>query len=177
MATAADVAKVQKALTDRAGTSTQRAASLAGAYVEAAAHRAILVTTARELPPTTVRATHISLLIEILDRFDDVPTARELAALLRITESAARTLLNDVLAMSDVAAARLVKSVFKSAERSERPAGPGAEVKNGYEWSFASRGEMVLARQRLELAGIEHRTRSSTDGNYVLLVDPGFDPR
>jgi hypothetical protein len=177
MALTADVKKVEQALIDRAGSKPDRAKALSTAYIDAATERAVKVTTARELPPTTIRSTHISLLVELLDRFEDVPTANELSALLRVTQSGARALLNDVLATSDVAATRLLGSAFKRATRSETPAGPGAEVKNGYEWRFSSRNELVLARQRLELAGVEYRTRNSTDGSYVLLVDPAFDPR
>lgn len=177
MATADGAKPVEQALVDRAGTRAERAKALATAYIDAATVRAVMVTTARELPPTTLRTTQLSLLVEILDRFDDVPTANELSALLRITPSSARSLLNDVLATSDVAATRLLKSVFVRATRSAKPAGPGAEVPNGYEWSFGSRNDLVLARERLELANVEYRTRSNTDGNYVLLVDPSFDPR
>lgn len=177
MAAAGDVKKVEQALIDRAGSQPKRAKELATAYLDAATERAVQVTTARELPPTTIKSTHISLLVELLDRFDDLPTATELSALLRITASSARTLLNDVLATSDVAATRLLKSVFSRATRSAKQAGPGAEIKNGWEWSFRSRNDLSLARQRLELAGVEYRTRSSTDGSYVLLVDPAFDPR
>lgn len=177
MAATSDVNKVKQALVDRAGSEPGRAKSLAEAYIDAATERAVQVTTARELPPTTVKSTQISLLVELLDRFDDLPTATELSALLRITSSTARTLLNDVLATSDVASKRLLRSVFSRAKRSAKQAGPGAEIKNGWEWSFSSRNDLTLARQRLELAGVEYRTRSSTDGSYVLLVDPAFVPR
>lgn len=177
MADAADVKKVQQALVDRTGSKPDRAKALATAYIDAATKRAVQVTAARELPPTTIRSTQISLLVELLDIYADVPTANELAALLRITQSSARSLLNDVLATSDVAATRLLKSVFTRATRSNTKAGPGAEVPGGYEWTFTSRNDLVLARGRLELHAIEYRTRTNTDGSYVLLVDANFDPR
>ena len=176
MADPADVNLVATALVDRARTPKTRAQRLASAYLDAARARAVSVTTARELPPTAMKSANISLLVELLDRFDDVPTATELSALLRITSSNARTLLNEALATSDIAASRLLTSVFARAKRGDA-AGPGADIPNGVEWHFTSRNDLVLARQRLEFSEIDHKTRSTTDGTYVLLVDAAFDPR
>jgi len=171
----ADIQKVAKALCDRAATEAQRAYALAGAYIDAATARAVNVTTARELPPTAMKPAQINLLVEVLERFDDVPTAEEVSALLRVTSSNARGLLNEVLATSDVAATRLLKSVFGRATRGKKT-GPGGDIPNGVEWHFKTRNDLVLARQRLEFAGVNHRTRSTTDGSYVLLIDPAFKP-
>jgi hypothetical protein len=122
-----------------------------------------------------MRQSLIALLIEVLRHFDDIPTVDELAALFRVTPTTARSLLNDVLATSDVAASRLLRSVFARAKEGDATS-PDGEIPNGIEWHFASGNELGLARSRLEFAGIAHRTRSTKDGIYVLLVDPDFDP-
>lgn len=166
---------VAAALSLRARTSPERASQLTDAYLDAAVARAVSVTTAAEPPPTAMRQSLIALLVELVEHFDDIPTANELAALFRITPTAARSLLNDVLATSDVASSRLLKSVFLRATKGQATS-PESEIPNGVEWHFQSANDLSLGRTRLEFAGVVHRTRSTKDGVYVLLVDPDFDP-
>ncbi len=122
-----------------------------------------------------MRQALIALLVEVLQHFDDIPTADELAALFRVTPTTARSLLNDVLATSDIASSRLLKSLFLRAAKGQATS-PEGEIPNGVEWHFQTANDLSLARSRLEFAGIVHGTRSTKDGVYVLLVDPDFDP-
>jgi hypothetical protein len=173
---AADIGAVAQALRRRARTAEGRAEQLAEAYLRASVDRAVAVTTAAELPPTAMKQAQISLLIRLLTHFEDMPTQDELAALLRITPTVARTLLSEVLAASDEASGRLLKSVFERATKSDEQAGGAADIPNGWEWAFRTPSDLNLAKGQLEFRGVEYRTRKSTDGSYVLLVDPYFDP-
>ncbi len=166
---------VAEALKRRARTQPSRAKKLAAAYLQAAQDRAVAVTTALELPPTAMKSAQLALLLVVLDYFEDVPTRDELAAMLRITPTSARTLLGEVLATSDRASERLLASVFARAKKGNAT-GPGGDIPNGVEWSFASATDLQLARDRLEFMNINYRTRKTADGQYVLLVDPAFTP-
>ena len=165
---------IATALRKRTKASEPRARSLATAYLNASLARAQAVTTDPNPPPTAFKSSQLGLVLALLAEFNDVPAVEEVAALLRITKSAANTLLNEVLATSDDAVDWSVAAVFSRA--SSKAAGGQAALKGATLWTFRSLPDMNIARERLEFEGVRFKTESSTDGNFRLLVDEKFVP-
>lgn len=173
MASHADA--IGKALEKRTNAPASRRKRLASAYINASVARAVAVTTATEPPPTAMKSAQLALLIRLLEEFGDVPTPTEIAALLRITRTAANGLLGEVLATSDTASAQLLKGVFSRAQH----LGAGNDespLPRGNYWQFATSADLQLARDRLEFRGVAYRTISSRDGVYQLVVDRDYEP-
>ena len=122
-----------------------------------------------------MRSAQLALLIATMDGFQDVPTPAEISALFRITSSAARTLLNEVLATSDTATSQLLKAVFSRATVVRQVSAQG-KIPNGKVWRFATLSDLSLAKERLEFQAVEYRTESTTDGIYELMIVPTFQP-
>lgn len=118
----------------------------------------------------------IQLVEHIAARLGRLPSVRELSALLRLTESAARTTLRNVLAVSDRANDVALQSVFGRAT-STKSVGGGGSPANGRIWEFASAADLELARDLLEARGVKFATKEEGDGSYVLVIDRSFDPQ
>ena len=165
---------IAAALVKRTRATEPRAKALATAYLEASLARAVAVTTDPNPPPTAFRSAQLGLVLALLAEFNDVPAVDEIAALLRITKSAANTLLNEVLATSDDAVDWSVAAVFGRA--TSKAAGGQAALKDATLWTFRSLPDMNVARERLEFEAVTFKTESSTDGTFRLLVDENYVP-
>lgn len=167
-----DVAKVVQ---KRLRITEAEAASLAQAYVEAAVAVAVRTSTDDSPPPGTVANNRLVLVERMAAALGRLPSSQEVAAVLRIPETTARSALSQVLATSDDAASVALKSVFSRAKH-DGDVGGGGAVPDGKKWKFSTRADLTFAKRELERNGIKYVTHSSADGNYVLLIDPEFAP-
>lgn len=165
---------VAQALVKRANAKPDRAKKLASAYLNAAMSRAHSVTVGAAPPPTAFRSAQIGLVLAMLPEFKDVPTVTEVSALLRITKTAAASLMREVQATSDEAVDLSVAAVFATADHVA--AGAQASLPNSNTWTFDSLSDLKVARDHLEFVGATFKTMSDRDGSYELLVTRTFVP-
>ena len=165
---------VAQALRKRTHADETRAQKLAKAYLTAAVARAHAVTVDASPPPTAFRSAQIGLVLALLPAFEDVPAVDEVAALLRITKTAANSLMNEVQATSDAAVDWSVAAVFVRAKKTA--AGSRADLPSANLWTFSSVSDMNIARQRLEFERVPFRTHSEADGQFKLLIDQNYQP-
>ena len=166
--------EVARALRKRTHADEARANKLAEAYLNASLARAHAVTVDASPPPTAFRSAQIGLVLALLPAFEDVPAVDEVAALLRITKTAANSLMNEVQATSDAAVDWSVAAVFARAKKAT--AGSKADLPDANLWTFSSLADMDIARERLEFERVPFKTHSEKDGRYKLLIDQTYQP-
>jgi hypothetical protein len=159
----------------RLGLDEDDARDMASAHLMGTIDNAIASIRSTSVGPTSIVSLRVQLVENIAFRLGRLPSARELTALLRIPDSSARTLVKNVLAMSDRVNDLALKSAFTSAKR-EGVLGSRAKLPRAQLWSFPTLIDLEQARTQLEERGIRHLTQSDADGTYVLGVDPAFDP-
>lgn len=175
-------AQVTQALNDiaalvrrRLGLSDERAREMAQAHLMGTIDNATSSFKSASVSPTSIVAQRVQLVENIAFRLGRLPSARELTALLRIPDSSAKSLVKNVLAMSDRVNDLALKSAFEPAIRGNALGGK-AEIPRARLWSFPTLIDLEQARTQLEQRGVRHLTQSDKDGKYVLGVDPEFDP-
>lgn len=164
-----------KPVAKRLGITDAAATALVNAYLSALLEAGVHTTATADQPPTTLPATRALLIEKLVAELQRVPSAVEVAALLRIPVTTSRSLINQVLAVSDQAQDVALVSVFQRATQTGTVGGQ-ATIPHGKLWRFTTSPDLVLAKRELERKGIKHVTQNSTDGNYVLVIDPAFAP-
>lgn len=159
----------------RLGLEEKPATDMANKFLTAVLDQAVVNVRSQTVGPSNLSAVRVQQVELIAYRFGRLPSVRELTALLRITESAARTTLRNVLAISDRANDVALRSVFGRATRGGSVGNKG-DPKNGQIWDFASRADLDLAREQLEMRQVRFTTTAEGDGKYVLVIDRSFDP-
>lgn len=159
----------------RLGLDAAGAASMSEQFLLAVVDQAVTNLKGQTMGPTSIAVERVQLVEILAARLGRLPSARELAALLRITESTARAALRNVLAVSDRAHDLALKSVFGRATAAGA-VGKDGHPSNGKRWQFTSRDDLHLARELLESRSIAFSTQEDVDGNYMLVVDRNFDP-
>lgn len=159
----------------RLGRPAAQVRPLVDAYLSATLAQTVSIVTSAEPPPSTLPATRTVLLERLVNELNRLPSATEVAALLRVRDTAAKTLLSQVLAVSDLARDIALRSVFARAEPTGEVGGSGP-IPHGKKWRFTTFADLGLAKAELERTATRFSTQSSSDGNYVLVVDPAFSP-
>jgi hypothetical protein len=175
--TAFDTAEgeVTELLKRRLGLDDPTARDLAGRFLIAVLDQALVNVRSQTVGPSNLAAVRVQQVELLAHRLGRLPSVRELAALLRITESTARTTLRNVLAISDRANDVALMSVFDRATSAGSVGGKG-DPPNGSIWELASKADLDLAREQLEIRRVAFATKTEGDGKYVLVVDRSFDP-
>jgi hypothetical protein len=96
----------------------------------------------------------------------------EIAALLRIPSTSARSVQKNMLAVYDDLPDLALKDAFKRATRDGR--GSQGEIKDGYRIKFKHDEDMQLVRAELDRRGHLCEVMESTGSRHILLIDPEF---
>lgn len=168
-------AKIASLVARRLNQSADDAAPIAAAFLSAVLDQAVAGVESATLGPTSLSSSRTQLVEHLAHRLERLPSVRELSALLRVTETTARTIHRNVLAVSDRAMDMALKSVFERGAKNGL-LGRGGAIPRGRIWKLASRADLDLARQLLEARSVKFVTQKETDGDYEMVVDPTFDP-
>ncbi len=171
----AAVATVAARVVHRLGLPQADATALAQCFLGAVLTQAVTNVESQSLGPSTIGASRQQLVECFAARLGRVPSVREVAALLRVTDTVAQSILRNVLAISDRASDLALSSVFTRAKR-EGTVGRKGDPPGGVIWRFASKADLQQARELLERRGVKFSTREEADGDYILVVDASFDP-
>jgi hypothetical protein len=167
--------EVARLLRRRLGLDESTATDMANRFLTAVLDQALVNVRSQTVGPSNLSAVRVQQVELIAHRLGRLPSVRELTALLRITESAARTTLRNVLAISDRANDVALRSVFNRATPGGSVGNKGAPA-NGTIWEFGSHADLDLAREQLEVRQVSFTTKAEGDGKYVLVIDHKFDP-
>lgn len=176
MTIADSVSELTPLLVKRLGLTTAEAEAVASAFLEAVLEQAVVNVRSQNIGPTALSSSRVQLVEALAARLGRLPTARELTALLRVPEATSRSILRNVLSISDRVNDVALKSVFNRASRGGS-VGRQGNPKNGEKWQLSSSSDLEFARELLEARGIRYSTQKADDGDYVLVVDPAFDPQ
>ncbi len=99
-------------------------------------------------------------------------TEDEIAALVRITTSAARSVRKTMLAVYDDLPVLALKSAFAGARRDGR--GSAGDIVDGYRVRLKTLERMEIAQTELDRQGFLWEVVESSGSRRVLLIDPTF---
>jgi len=146
--------------------------SLAKAYLAGVEAHANARTTGVGPVPTNLTTERAELLAYVSRAMERLLGDDEIAALLRVTTTAARSVRGNMLAVYDDLPVLALKAAFVGARRDGR--GSAGDISDGYRVRFATLEKMDIARTELERQGFLLEVLESTGSRHVLLVDPGF---
>lgn len=168
------IAKIVPVLVKRLARPASEVTPLATAYVSAVLLQTVDVVDGPP-PQTTFAGWRNQLVSHLIAELKRVPTEREVAAVLRVTESVAKGAIAQVLAVSDPARDVLLQSIFDRATKEGTLSKEGV-IPRGQIWRMATRADFSLAQRELERVGVEYATHNSKDGNYELVTPPKWAP-
>ncbi len=145
---------------------------LAKSYLAGVEAHATARTTGVGPVPTTLGTERAELLAFVSRAMGRLLTEDEIAALLRITTSAARAVGRTMLAVYDDLPVLALKAAFAGARRDGR--GTHGDVEDGYRVRFSTLEKMELAQTELDRQGFLWEVMESSGSRHVLLIDPAF---
>lgn len=169
------VKELTPVLAKRLNRTEPQVADLARAYAAAVLEQSVAVVTGAEGSSLSGAQRRNALVERLVAALGRVPSDAELAALLRVKETLARSSIAQVLAESDRAREVVVASLFGRATKKGEQGGSGA-IPGGTVWKMNSRTDLAFAQRELERLGIKYATVNSKDGNYELVTDPAWTP-
>jgi len=146
--------------------------SLAKAYLAGVQAHAEARTTGTGPVPTNLGTERAELLAYVSRSMGRLLTEDEIAALLRITTTAARAVSRNMLAVYDDLPVLALKAAFTSARRDGR--GSAGDIKDGYRVRFSTPEKMEIAKAELERQGFLWEPLESSGSRHVLLIDKTF---
>ncbi len=169
--TAAD--PIEEALKRRLPSSTDTdRATLAAAYRNGVSAHAEDRTVGTGPVPTNLGSERVELLAFVCREMRRLLSEEEVAALLRIPVTTARTLRKQMLAVHDDLPDLSLRSAFTGAKRDGR--GSEGDVENGYRVKIASAEKLDLATSELERRGFMYEVLEATSSRRTLLIDAKF---
>lgn len=147
-------------------------AALAAAYRDGVLSHAIERTTGSGSVPTNLSTERAELVAHVCRALKRLLTEDEVAALLRIPATAAKTLRKTMLAVYDDLPLLGMQSAFVGASRDGR--GSAGDITDGYRVKFSSAERMEIAQTELERQGYAWELVSSTGSRRILLIDSAF---
>ena len=145
---------------------------LAEAYLSGVEAQAIARTIGAGPVPTTLATERAEMLAHVSRALGRLLTEDEVAALLRVTDSAARAVERTMLAVYDDLPELALKAAFGGATRDGR--GSSGDIKDGYRIKFSTAEKMGIAEEELSRQGFMWEVSEATNTRHVLLVDPAF---
>jgi hypothetical protein len=145
---------------------------LARAYFEGVEAHAQSRTNGPGPVPTNLGTERGELLAAVSRAMGRLLTEGEIAALLRITPTAARTVRRAMVAVHDDLPVLALASAFSGAARAGR--GSAGGITDGYKVSFSSAEKMEIAQEELARQGFLWEVAASSGSSHVLLVDKTF---
>lgn len=145
---------------------------LTAAYIAGVQNHATARTTGVGPVPTTLATERAELLACISRSMERLLTEDEIAALLRITTSAARSVRKTMLAVYDDLPVLALKSAFAGARRDGR--GSAGDIVDGYRVRLKTPERMEIAQTELDRQGFLWEVAESSGSRRVLLIDPMF---
>jgi hypothetical protein len=145
---------------------------LAKAYFAGVEAHAVSRTVGGGPVPTNLGTERGELLAFVSRSLGRLLTEDEIAALLRITTSAARTVRKTMLAVHDDLPILALKAAFVGASRSGR--GSMGSITDGYKVSFSTAEKMEIAQDELMRQAFAWEVASSSGSSHILLIDKTF---
>lgn len=165
--------ELDAALERRLPTSNATArTALSKAYRDGVISHAVERTTGAGPVPTNLGTERGDLLAHVSRALGRLLTEDEVAALLRIPSTAARSLRKTMLAVYDDLPSLGFKTAFAGAKRAGR--GTLGAITDGYKISFASDERMEIAKVELQRRGHLYEVVKDTDSTHVLLIGADF---
>jgi hypothetical protein len=146
--------------------------AVAKAYLSGVEAHAVARTTGSGPVPTTLSTERAELLAFVSRALGRLLTEDEIAALLRVTTSAARAVQRSMLAVYDDLPVLALKAAFESARRDGR--GSAGDIKNGYRVRFSTEEKMEIAQTELDRQGFLWEVLESSGSRHLLLIDQTF---
>jgi hypothetical protein len=122
--------------------------------------------------PTTLIAERAEILALVCREANRLLSDEEIAALLRVSASTARSIQRSMLATYDDLPSLALKSAFAQADRDG--IGSRGDIKDGYRVKFRTREVMQWAQVELEREGYVCEVMDSTGSLHVLLIQRDF---
>lgn len=145
---------------------------LATSYLDGVRNHATARTTGTGPVPTTLATERAELLAFVSREMERLLTEDEIAGLLRITTSAARSVRKTMLAVYDDLPVLALKSAFSGARRDGR--GSAGDIVDGYRVRLKTLERMEIAQTELDRQGFLWEVVESSGSRRVLLIDPTF---
>lgn len=142
---------------------------LGKAYVDGVTDHAMARTLGVGPVPSTLSGERADLIAAVSRRLQRILSADEVAALLRITRTAAASVNKTLLAVYDDLPDLAMTSAFAGARRKGR--GSKGEVVDGFKVRFASEERMTAAQRELERRGYYYEVGESSRSVHELFID------